>query len=150
MRYVTNLSQSTAITGTWTLPFIAYLVLLSGRVVQQRISSEKYIGNKSGQAVEGSEADKLEVASRCHQNFVENMPLALLLAGVVELNGGNRKALNGALGVLLLLRILHVEFGLLGPKNVAFGTPIGYFGTQGYMVAMAGYAAYLVKGYWGF
>lgn len=78
------------------------------------------------------------------------MPLALLLAGVVELNGGNRKILNGALGTLLLLRIIHVEFGLLSPKNLGFGRPIGYFGTQGYMASMAAYAAYLVKGYWGF
>ena len=140
----------TAITGTWTLPFTAYLLILSGRVVNQRVSCDKFIGDQSGQTIEGTEADKLQVASRCHQNFVENVPFALLLAGVVELNGGNRKALNSALGVLLLLRILHVEFGLLGPKNIAFGRPVGYFGTQGYMAGMAGYAAYLVKGYWGF
>ena len=85
----------------------------------------------------------------CHRNYVENVPLALLLAGIVELNGGDRKALNTALGVLLLLRIVHVEFGLKGPNNVGFGRAIGYFGTQSYMVGMAVYAAYLVKGYWG-
>lgn len=90
------------------------------------------------------------MATRCHQNFVENVPYALLLAGVVELNGGDRKTLNGALAALLLVRILHVEFGLRGPKNMAVGRPIGYFGTQGFIAGMAGYAAYLVKGYWGF
>jgi MAPEG family len=78
------------------------------------------------------------------------VPLALLLAGIVELNGGNRKTLNTALGVLLLLRILHVEFGLKGFNNNGFGRALGYFGTQSYMVGMAGYATYLVKGYWGF
>ena len=114
------------------------------------MKSDKYIGEQSGKSSTDGEPDSLQVASRCHNNFIENVPYALLLAGVVELNGGNRKVLNGALGALLLLRILHVEFGLLGPKNVAFGRPVGYFGTQGYIAGMAGYAAYLVKGYWGF
>ena len=90
------------------------------------------------------------MAARCHNNFVENVPLALLLAGIVELNGGNRKVLNGALGALLLIRIVHVEFGLKAPGNNGFGRAVGFFGTQGFMAGMAGYAAYLVKGYWGF
>lgn len=30
------------------------------------------------------------------------------------------------------------------------GRPIGFFGTQGFLAAMAGYSAWLVKGYWGF
>jgi uncharacterized membrane protein YecN with MAPEG domain len=93
--------------------------------------------------------DSLQSATRCHNDFIEDVPLALLLASVVELNGGNRKVINSALSALLLLRILHVEFGLLGPKNNAFRRPVGYFGTQGYIAGMAGYAAYLVKGYWG-
>jgi hypothetical protein len=42
--------------------------------------------------------------------------MALLLASIFELKGGNRKTLNGSLGALLLLRILHVEVGLLGPQ----------------------------------
>jgi len=77
------------------------------------------------------------------------VPLALLLASIVELNGGNRKVLNGSLGALLLLRILHVELGLMGPGSMSNGHPIGYFGTLGFIGGMAGYAAYLVKGYWG-
>lgn len=88
--------------------------------------------------------------ARCHQNFIENVPLALLLAGVVELNGGSRKALNAGLGALLVCRILHVEFGLKAPGNNGFGRAVGFFGTEVYLIGMAGYAAYLVKGYWGF
>lgn len=78
------------------------------------------------------------------------MPLALLLAGVAELNGANRRALNVALGALLALRILHVEFGLKAPGNNGFGRALGFLGTEGYLAGMAGYATYLVKGYWGF
>ena len=74
------------------------------------------------------------------------MPLGLLLASVVELNGGNRRVLNGALAALLVLRIIYVEFGLFSPKNLGFRRSVGYFGTQGYMAGMAGYAVYLVKG----
>jgi uncharacterized membrane protein YecN with MAPEG domain len=114
------------------------------------VQNEKWIGDKTGKTAEGQDVDPLQVEASCHRNYVENVPLALLLAGIVELNGGNRKALNTALGVLLLLRILHVEFGLKGPNNNGFGRGLGYFGTQSYMVGMAGYAAYLVKGYWGF
>lgn len=77
------------------------------------------------------------------------MPLALLLASIVELNGGNRKVLNGSLGALLLLRILHVELGMLGPNASSDGRRIGYYGTLGFIGGMAGYATYLVKGYWG-
>jgi uncharacterized membrane protein YecN with MAPEG domain len=77
------------------------------------------------------------------------VPLALLLASIVELNGGNRKVLNGSLGALLLLRILHVELGMLDPNASSNGRRIGYYGTLGFIGGMAGYATYLVKDYWG-
>lgn len=78
------------------------------------------------------------------------MPLALTLAGVAELNGANRKVLNYALAALFVLRVAHVEVGLKGKDTVGLGRPVGYYGTQGFLVGMAGYCAYLVKGYWGF
>ncbi|KAK5658094.1 hypothetical protein OQA88_2650 [Cercophora sp. LCS_1] len=31
--------------------------------------------------------DPLYIASRCHENFIENVPFALILAAVAELNG---------------------------------------------------------------
>jgi uncharacterized membrane protein YecN with MAPEG domain len=139
-----------SITGTWSLPFTAYLVLLSGRVVAKRVHSDKWIGEQSGESAEGQSVDSLQLAARCHSNFIENVPLALLLSAVVELNGGDRKVLSTALGVLLLARILHVEFGLKVPGNNGFGRAVGFFGTQSYLAGMAGYAAYLVKGYWAF
>ena len=144
-----SLVQS-AITGTWTLPFTTYLMLLSGRVSQQRRKERKALGVPTSTAAGGEDADSLLVANRCHLNFLENVPLALFLAAVVELNGGNRKVLNGALAVLLACRIAHVEFGLRGPGATANARLIGHAGTQGFLAGMAGYAAYLVKGYWGF
>jgi uncharacterized membrane protein YecN with MAPEG domain len=84
-------------------------------------------------------------------NFLENVPIALIFAAVAELNGANKKILNYALGTLLVLRVLHAELGLRGQEDaIGVGRPIGYFGTQGIIAGLAGYCAYLVKGYWGF
>ena len=141
-----------AITGTFAFPFAAYFIFLSGRVLRLRVKDGHYVGDDSSAKsdVKVNGYNPLNIASRCHQNFIENVPFAFLLAAIVELNGGNRKILTGALGGLLTLRILHAEFGLQGKDATAFGRPVGYFGTIGIIGALAGYASYLVKGYWGF
>src|SRR5271154_4584609 len=129
------------------LPFSAYFIFLGGRVVANRVQNDKWIGDDLAVTEEKNTANPLKVAGRCHSNFAENVPLALLLATVVELNGGNRRVLSGSLGTLFFLRILHVELGLRGPDNKSIGRILGYFGTQTFIAGMAGYAAYLVKGY---
>jgi hypothetical protein len=78
------------------------------------------------------------------------VPLALFVGAVVEMNGGNRKVLTGGFAALLVFRILHVEFGLKGKDTLGAGRIVGHFGSLGFIVGMAGYAAWLVKGYWGF
>lgn len=88
------------------------------------------------------------VANRCQGNFIENVPFALILAAVIELNGANRKVLNYSLAALFALRIAHVEFGLKGENNIAIGRALAFFGSQGFLCGMAAYGAYLVKGYW--
>jgi len=136
------------ITGSWTLPFAAYLMVLSGRVVSERLKSKSYFGEKSGNLVNGQ--DVLELASRAHGNFVENVPLALILAAVAELNGANKKGLNYTLGALLAARVLHVELGLRAQDGNGSGRVVGYYGTQSVVTGLAAYTAYLVKGYWGY
>lgn len=84
---------------------------------------------------------------------IENVPLAFILLGVAELNGGNRKGLNYAMAALFALRLAHSEAGLrLRGKfgGGGLGRPVAYFGTSGVLIGLGGYAAYLVKGYWGF
>lgn len=116
-----------------------------------RVEHNKLIGDKASEAKsESNGVDPLEVAVRSHANFVENVPLALLGAAIVELNGGNRKILNGGLAALLLFRILHVEFGMRGADTAAPGRLTGHVGTLSFLGGMSAYAAYLVKGYWGF
>lgn len=77
--------------------------------------------------------------------------MALIFLGVAELNGGNRKALSYAIAVLLALRVAHADFRLrLKGKFGGYGAgrPLGYFGTNGILLGLSGYAAWLVKGYW--
>lgn len=135
-----------AITGTFALPFSAYFTFLSSRVVYYRLRDKQYIGDNSSK--DNDLNNPLYLAGRCHQNFTENVPIALLLAAFAELNGGNRKGLTAALSALLAFRILHVELGLI--TGMGIGRPIGYYGTMGTIVSLGVYATYLVKGYWGF
>ncbi len=116
-----------------------------------RVDSKKFIGSKSPKADNAdNEPDPLEVAIRSHANFVEYVPMSLIAAAIVELNGGNRKILNGGLAALLLFRILHVELGMRSADTDGLGRSIGHLGTAGFLGGMSAYAAYLVKGYWGF
>ncbi|KAI9803642.1 MAG: hypothetical protein M1833_000554 [Piccolia ochrophora] len=141
------------ITGTWATPFAAYLVLLSQRITYHRLKNEKYLGDSLGPATDKDNQDKpdpLFLATRAHNNYLENIPLAFLLTAVAELNGGNRKVLNWALGILLALRIAHVEVGMKGKQTVGPGRPVAFYFSQLFLGGMAAYSTYLIKGYWGF
>lgn len=140
------------ITGTFAPAFAVYYTLLAVRVSNARVDCGAYIGDKpsSSSPPDATKSQNLLVATRAHGNFTENVPLALFLGAVVEMNGGNRKALTGALAGLLVARILHVELGLRGEKSMGKGRLVGHLGSLGFIVGMGGYAAWLVKGYWGF
>ena len=139
------------ITATFALPLSLYYVFLQGRVVQQRIKANQAIAQTS--ASSAGEDDALLVACRAQGNFNENVPLALLLAGFVEANGGSKKVLTWALAALTVARVIHVEAGLLvhGKKHAhtGRGRPIGFFTTLAVQLGLAGYGTYLVKEYWG-
>ncbi|MCJ1482074.1 hypothetical protein MMC06_002236 [Schaereria dolodes] len=141
------------ITGTWTLPFAAYLVLLSNRVTNLRLSNKKFLGDRSEPSSspdEQTSPDALYLATRAHGNFIENVPLAFILAAIAELNGADRKWLNYAMAALLAMRIAHVELGLKGKDTLGPGRPIAFYGGQAWFAAVAAYGTYLVKGYWGY
>ncbi|KAJ0370990.1 hypothetical protein COL26b_009881 [Colletotrichum chrysophilum] len=140
------------VTGTFALPFTAYYALLSLRTVRERLQKEHYLGDNSSTGSADWRAyqnDKLYLLTRAHTNFTENVPLAFILATLVEVNGGNRKVLSWFLGSFLAMRVLHADFGIL-QQGLGSGRPIGYFGSVGLLSAIAGYGAFLVKGYWGF
>ena len=89
--------------------------------------------------------DPLYVATRAQLNFAENVPLALAIALLAELNGANRTYLNWALGALFAFRISHAEAGLMLKDSMGPGRIVGYYGSQGVLVGLAAYTAYLVK-----
>lgn len=115
-----------------------------------RVQHKKYIGDRLPSDTDGAEPNVLQLENRAHANFVENVPIAFIVAAAAELNGANRKVLNYAFGALFLLRVLHVELGIKGKETVGFGRPLGFFGTQAFVAGLAGYTTYLVKGYWGY
>jgi len=143
------------VTGSFAPAFAAYYFLLNMRVSLSRVETDTMIGTepsktKASSKDSKSDSNSLLLNSRCQGNFVENVPLALLLASIVEVNGGSRRLLTGSLGALLFFRIVHVEFGLRVPGNKGWGRPLGHFGTMGWMLGMSSYGAWLVKSYWGF
>ncbi|KAF2685899.1 hypothetical protein K458DRAFT_299560 [Lentithecium fluviatile CBS 122367] len=137
-----NLTHATA---TWAAPFATYYLFLQNRIVFHRLSNKKYIGDTTDPS-KGT-TDPLYVSTRAQLSFIENVPFAMLLALLVELNGAERKYINYALGTLLALRISHVELGLMAKDNLGKGRILGYYGTQVIMASLAGYTAYLVSNY---
>lgn len=92
---------------------------------------------------------ELIVNARVHANFIENVPIALLVASMVELNGGDGQVLTSALAALLFFRVAHAEFGLRAERSMGWGRSVGYFGTLIWVFGMSTYAAWLAKSYWG-
>lgn len=130
------------------------MLLLSNRVIYQRLKNGQYIGDRINSEKDHSgnhqNVDPLYLESRCHLNFLEHVPFAFILALIVEINGGDKTLLNYAMAVLFVLRIAHVEIGLRSKDTLGYGRAPGILGTQALMAAMAVYGAYLVRGYWGY
>lgn len=86
-----------------------FLIVLGGYVVRTRIRERISIGDNGNPA--------MLAAIRVHANAAENIPVAVLLLMLLELNGGSALALH-AYGVALLAgRLLHA-FGLSRKKSV--------------------------------
>lgn len=73
-------------------------------------------------------------ADRRHMNWVENVPFALLLLALIELNGGSKALLHGLGAVLLACRIIH-PFGLDADAMMKPARAIGQGGTYVVMLA---------------
>ncbi|KAB5543140.1 membrane-associated, eicosanoid/glutathione metabolism protein [Coniochaeta sp. 2T2.1] len=145
-----------AVTSTFALPLTAYFGLLSARVIAARKKDHVAFGDGSSSPTSSTKSasatapSALLIASRSHGNFVEYVPLALLLAGMAELKGGSKRVLSAALGGLLAFRVIHTEFGLRVRGGTGKGRVVGFMGTMGVLGGLTGYAAWLGRGYWGF
>ena len=99
---------------------------------------------KSGVSILYGEPVNQELAERvrAHQNFLEYVPLVLILMGTVELNGGSPTYLYATGALLVLARIAHAV-GLKHDNMAHKGRFIGAAGTALISVATAGYAIWL-------
>ena len=87
------------ITGLYAALLTAVALTLMVRVARMRARTGVSI-------LHGDDMD-LALATRQHGNFIETVPLALILMGLVEANGGSSIVLHANGIVLLLARIAH-------------------------------------------
>jgi len=78
---------------------------------------------------------------RVHGNFVEYVPLALLLMLVLELNGASRLVMNGLGAALVIGRVLHA-FGLSSSTGTTVGRFVGTVVTWLVIATASGLAVY--------
>ena len=102
---------------------------------------------KTGISVLFGEPVNLELVERVrvHQNFLEYVPMAIILMGIIELNSGNATFLYVFGGVLIIARIAHA----VGLKHDNMGHPgraIGAGGTALISLVAALYALWMVVG----
>lgn len=111
------------------------VVFLAVRVVQWRFRHKIGLGHGGDR--------ELQMRVRAHANAIENMPLALLLLGGMELNGYSMGLIHGFGSVLLLSRMAHA-WGLSHSSGTSKGRLLGSAFTWTLMVTMAVFA---ISGY---
>lgn len=77
---------------------------------------------------------------RVHQNFLEYVPMAIIVMGILELNGGSATFLHVFGIVLVLARIAHA----IGLRHDNMGHPGRVIGTAGTVLFSAAAAIYLL------
>ena len=99
-------------------------------------------GAKNVSLGDGGDKELLE-AMRRQMNFVETVPVALILMALIELNGAPKVWLHWLGGILLVSRILH-PFGLSAERMMVPARIVGMSGTVLVTLTMAGIALWQV------
>ncbi len=128
--------MSIPITLTFASIFTLFALVLSFRAGSFR--------GKTGVSVLFGEPPNLELAERVrvHQNFLEYVPIILIVMGAIEINGGSSAFLCVVGSLLILARIAHAV-GLKHDNMAHKGRLIGAGGTALIMLATAGYGFWL-------
>ncbi|MGI9270307.1 MAG: MAPEG family protein [Woeseiaceae bacterium] len=100
---------------------------------------------KSGISVLYGDPANMELAQRVrvHQNFLEYVPMAIILMGLLEINGGNSTFLH-VFGVILIIARYAHAIGLRHDNMAHPGRAIGAGGTALMSAAAALYMLWLV------
>jgi uncharacterized membrane protein YecN with MAPEG domain len=78
------------------------LVVLSLEIVRLRVKTKVSLGTGP------EERSALVIAVRAHGNFVEHVPLSLILLGLLEREAVGVTTIAGLAGVLVVSRLLHI------------------------------------------
>ena len=121
--------------------FYASFFALFGLVLSFRAGSMR---GKSGISILYGNPPNMELAERvrAHQNFLEYVPLVLIMFGLLEANGVSRMYLYVTGDLLIIARIAHV-IGLKHDNMQHIGRLIGAGGTALITVVTAGYGLWL-------
>lgn len=100
---------------------------------------------KTGISILHGDPHNLELAQRVrvHQNFLEYVPMAIILMGIIEINGGSTSFLHVFGVVLIVSRIAHAV-GLKHDNMAHPGRVIGAGGTFLMSLVAAVYAVWMV------
>lgn len=127
------------ITGLFAGVFAIFALVLSFRAGGFR--------GKAGVSILFGDPVNWELAERVrvHQNFLEYVPMALILMGVIELNGGSTTFLYSVGSLLIVTRIAHAV-GLKHDNMAHIGRLIGAGGTALITLVAAAYAIWIASG----
>ena len=100
---------------------------------------------KTGVSILHGDNMLLAQAMRRHGNFVEHVPLVLILMGIVEANGGNPTLLH-AMGAILVIARIAQPFGLHHDRMIHPLRAVGTVGTVLPTVVLIGIALWQVFG----
>ncbi|WP_394175296.1 MAPEG family protein [Thalassotalea litorea] len=114
------MEHSLAITGFYAGILALLHIALSFKVIGLRRRLKIGLGDGGDKA--------LNKAIRIHGNFVEYIPLALLLLAISEINGGSSFILHAVGGALVTCRFLHA-FGITKSSGKSWQRFVGVLGT---------------------
>ena len=125
------------ITGLYGSILMIFALALSARAGGFR--------GKSGISILYGDPTNMELAQRVrvHQNFLEYVPMAIILMGLLEANGGNSTFLHVFGVVLIVARYAHA-IGLKHDNMAHPGRTIGAAGTALMSVAAALYMLWMI------
>jgi uncharacterized membrane protein YecN with MAPEG domain len=111
----------------------ALMIALAARVVRMR--------GKYGVGIGAGTEPVMERAIRVHANFAENVPMALLLLALAELQGASAIVLYALGAALVVSRVFHAQ-GLSAFPGRSFGRFVGTALCWTAMLVNAGICAY--------
>lgn len=94
---------------------------------------------KTGVSIGDGGNEIMMVAMRRHGNFVEHVPIALIVIALLEMNGVMAMAIHGLGGVLVFSRVAHA-IGLQAGKDATPGRVVGALGTLLVTAVASGWA----------